>query len=197
MHAGILPRAIRMYRCRQVRSSKTHPFIKMLCYFLYYALAFHLPQNDRWKFVGKMSRKIRTYLCKKLFCRTKETFTVGKGVDFGYLGHLITLEDHANLGNYLKIKGNGNIVFGKHLMMGDDITIITQDHNYKKEGYDGFVTGDVRIGDYAWIGDRAIILRGVAIGEHAIVGAGSVVTKDVPSYAVVGGNPARIIKIRS
>ena len=52
----------------------------------------------------------------------------------------------------------------------------------------------VVIKDKAWIGFHAIILKGVTIGEGAIVGAGSVVTKDVPDYAVVGGNPARILK---
>jgi acetyltransferase-like isoleucine patch superfamily enzyme len=54
--------------------------------------------------------------------------------------------------------------------------------------------GPVMIKDNAWIGFNSIILKGVTIGEGAIVGAGSVVTKDVPDYAVVAGNPARIIK---
>ena len=54
--------------------------------------------------------------------------------------------------------------------------------------------GKIRIKDKAWIGFNAIILKGVTIGEGAIVGAGSVVTKDVPDYAVVAGNPAKIIK---
>jgi len=58
------------------------------------------------------------------------------------------------------------------------------------------VVGDVVIGDYVWIGDRAIILQGVIVGEHAIIAAGTVVTKDVPPYAIVGGNPAKIIKMR-
>lgn len=52
----------------------------------------------------------------------------------------------------------------------------------------------IKIKDKAWIGFNTIILKGVTIGEGAIVGAGSVVTKDVPDYAVVGGNPARILK---
>jgi galactoside O-acetyltransferase len=52
----------------------------------------------------------------------------------------------------------------------------------------------VKIKDKAWIGFNTIILKGVTIGEGAIVGAGSVVTKDVPDYAVVGGNPAKILK---
>jgi maltose O-acetyltransferase len=54
----------------------------------------------------------------------------------------------------------------------------------------------VIIGDDVWIGTRVTILAGVHIGTGAIIGAGAVVTKDVPDYAVVGGNPARVIKMR-
>lgn len=55
----------------------------------------------------------------------------------------------------------------------------------------------VVIGKYVWIGARATILPGVTIGDGAVIGAGSVVTKDVPSCAVVGGNPAKVVKYRN
>ena len=55
----------------------------------------------------------------------------------------------------------------------------------------------VRIGDKAWIGFNAIILKGVTVGEGAIVAAGAVVTKDVPPYTIVAGNPARVIRTLS
>ena len=54
----------------------------------------------------------------------------------------------------------------------------------------------MHIGDKAWIGGGAIILPGVSIGEGAVVGAGSVVTRDVPAYALVAGNPARVVRLR-
>jgi acetyltransferase-like isoleucine patch superfamily enzyme len=56
--------------------------------------------------------------------------------------------------------------------------------------------GDVRIGNDVWIGNGATILSGVSIGDGAVIGARSLIVKDVPAYAVVGGNPARIIKMR-
>ena len=51
------------------------------------------------------------------------------------------------------------------------------------------------IGDYAWIGAGATVLPGVRVGRHAVVGAASVITKDVPDYAVAVGNPAKVIKM--
>lgn len=54
----------------------------------------------------------------------------------------------------------------------------------------------VTIKDDVWIGTRAIILPGITVGKGAIIGAGSVVTKDVPDYAIVGGAPARVLKYR-
>jgi acetyltransferase-like isoleucine patch superfamily enzyme len=57
-------------------------------------------------------------------------------------------------------------------------------------------TSEVRVGNDVWIGARAVILDGVSIGDGAIIGAGSVVTKDVPDYAIVAGTPARIIRFR-
>lgn len=56
--------------------------------------------------------------------------------------------------------------------------------------------GDITVGDDVWIGESAIICSGVSIGQGAVVAAGAVVTKDVESYAIVGGNPARLIKWR-
>ncbi|CAI0925785.1 Chloramphenicol acetyltransferase [Serratia quinivorans] len=56
--------------------------------------------------------------------------------------------------------------------------------------------GDTRLGDGCWIGMRAMLMPGVSIGEGAIVAAGSIVTKDVEPYTIVGGNPARPIKLR-
>lgn len=60
--------------------------------------------------------------------------------------------------------------------------------------YSKIESAPIVIKDSAWIGFNAIILKGVTIGKGAVVGAGSVVTKDVPDYAVVGGNPAKVLK---
>ena len=67
---------------------------------------------------------------------------------------------------------------------------------YDDSYLEGVSKGDIIIGDDVWIGYGAIILSGVHIGQGAVIAAGAVVTKNVPSYAIVGGNPARIIRYR-
>ncbi|NLK24601.1 MAG: CatB-related O-acetyltransferase [Clostridiales bacterium] len=63
-------------------------------------------------------------------------------------------------------------------------------------GIDAISKGDIIVRDDVWIGQRAIILSNVNIGQGAVIAAGSVVTKDVPPYAIVGGVPAKVIKYR-
>ncbi len=95
--------------------------------------------------------------------------------------------------NGLTIGGNGRVVFGDNFHSGIECRFITENHNYKGEKlpYDEtFIVKDIIIGDNVWLGDRVIVLGGVKIGEGAIIQAGSVVCKDIPPLAIVGGHPA-------
>ncbi|MGH7146277.1 MAG: acyltransferase [Nitrospiraceae bacterium] len=122
---------------------------------------------------------------------------IGRGVDFGLNGHLISLGECASIGADTCLRGNGEIVIGDHVMMGEQVLIYTQDHRITKGGFNGYIVKDVVIGNHVWIGGRVTILKGVTIGDNAVIGAGSVVTKDVPSGAVAAGAPARVVKMRS
>lgn len=86
-------------------------------------------------------------------------------------------------------------------MMGPDVLIIGQNHNFESvdlpmrlQGYSS--SEKVIIEDDVWIGARVVILPGVKIGSGSILGTASVVTKDIPPYAIIGGNPARLIRYR-
>lgn len=81
------------------------------------------------------------------------------------------------------------IRIGDNVSIGPEATILTLGHDPRSPDF-GDKGGPVTIGDRAWIGYRAIILPGVEIGEGAAVGAGAVVTKDVPPFTIVAGNPA-------
>ncbi len=102
-------------------------------------------------------------------------------------------------GTYLNrntlIIAEGEVTIGKDCMISWDVNIMDSDLHGKTI----FEKGDskpVQIGNRVWIGCRSIILKGVTIGDDAMIAAGSIVTKAVPERAIVGGNPARILKYR-
>ena len=106
--------------------------------------------------------------------------------------------DHVNF-NGMTINGLGKVKIGNYFHSGIDCLMICSDHNYKgqKIPYDEtYIIKDIEIGDFVWVGSRVIILGGVNIGEGAIIQAGALVVKDVPPYSIVGGNPAKVIKMR-
>jgi maltose O-acetyltransferase len=173
------------------------PNIKRNLYLiLYYSIAKYLPSNSTPIF-GKISRKIRGDCCKHLLDKCGKAVNIGKGASFE-TGQGIELGDNSWLGVNCRI---GKTKIGKFVMMAPDIVILSQNHLFDDIKtpmmLQGFETHrPVIIEDDVWIGTRAIILPGRRIGKGAIIGAGSVVTKDVPPYAIVGGNPAKILRFR-
>lgn len=116
----------------------------------------------------------------------------------GGLGKNVSVGHHS-IFNQMDIKGSGEVIFGDYFHSGFGCLIETQSHNYEGEAipYDTtFRKYRVHIKDFVWFGDRVLVCGNVTIGEGAIVAAGSVVVKDVPDYAIVGGNPAKVIKYR-
>lgn len=126
----------------------------------------------------------------------------GKGLNVGFacsVSPRVMIGDYSSLGNRCVIQGGVSI--GSHVMMGPDVKIYTRNHNLADVSLPMRVQGDtfapVVIGDDVWIACNVVILPGVTVGAHAVIGASAVVVKDVPEYAVVVGNPARIVKFRN
>jgi len=102
--------------------------------------------------------------------------------------------------NGMKIRGGGAVVIGNNFHSGEECLMLTDMHNY--EGtclpYDStLIAKPITIEDNVWFGSRVTIIGSVTVGEGAIVQAGAVVVKDVPQLAIVGGNPAKVIKERN
>lgn len=170
---------------------------------LYYGFARFLPKSTTPVF-GKLSGSIRQCLCRRMF-RKDEThqgrkLVVEQGAYFGS-GKCFTVGDEVGIGKNFK-SFNRTVTIDDYLMMGEDVLFLGGGHIFDRTdipmGHQGskpstplHIAGDV------WIGSRSIVLPGCRrIGHGAIIGAGSVVTKDVPDWAVVGGNPAKVIKYR-
>lgn len=112
-----------------------------------------------------------------------------------YVPWLLEMKEGACLGPYSEVYNLGPVCFGKCSVLSQYSYVCNGTHDLSTLRLP-LMIGKVNIGEYAFIGAKALILPGVNIGEGAVVGAGSVVTKDVQAWTVVGGNPAREIKKR-
>lgn len=166
---------------------------------LYYGLARYLPKSTV-PVLGQWSMKLRSWLSGQLFASCGKKLVVENNVYFG-TGKDFSVGDECALGAGFK-STNRIVTMGNYLMMAEDVLFLGGGHKYDRLDIPMGHQGDepktpLQIDDDIWIGARAMILPGCKhIGKGAIIGAGSVVTKDVPDHAIVGGNPAKVIKYR-
>jgi acetyltransferase-like isoleucine patch superfamily enzyme len=104
----------------------------------------------------------------------------------------VKINDYCAINSFAKLFGHGGIEIGEYTQLGPDCLITTTKHDYQKELKTSFEK--VQIGRWAWVGAKCIILPGTKIGDHSIIGAGSIVNKDIPQWSVAVGCPARVIK---
>lgn len=107
---------------------------------------------------------------------------------------IIGAESRIGLGNTII----GPVHIGNQVNIAQNVTVSGLNHNYADPGQSiisqGVSTSAIRIEDDVWIGANSVIVAGVTIGRHAIIAAGSVVTRPVPAFSIAAGNPARVIK---
>jgi acetyltransferase-like isoleucine patch superfamily enzyme len=112
----------------------------------------------------------------------------------------VRIGDKTVIGQECTISAYQHVSIGEQCIIADRVMMIDFDHNVAEVERpiraQGIYKRDVRVGNNVWIGYGAQILRGVSVGDNAIVGASAVVTKDVPANAVVAGAPARMIRMR-
>lgn len=168
--------------------------IRILLGRLLYAIGTRMPESFSKLQIGqKAFRK----LCGKLILnKCGKNVNIEKGAQFP---SSVELGDNSGIGVNARI--NGKAIIGNDVMMGENVSIFVRNHAFDRTdipmNQQGFSEEKpVVIGNDVWIGSYAIITSGVHVGNGAIIGAGSVVTKDVPDYAIVGGNPAKILKMR-
>jgi len=159
-------------------------------------------------------------LTRRLWQRVNRVYAVRDNVevaDHVHIGigsilwapHRLTVADDVYIGKFCTLECDGSI--GRFTMIANNVGLIGRyDHDHRTIGvpirkapwigspdYEGLGLGlQINVGEDVWIGFGAVVLTGVTIGRGAIVAAGSVVTRDVPPYAIVGGNPARTLTMR-
>lgn len=117
-----------------------------------------------------------------------------------HLGEGLVIGNNVGIAQNCFIQVRGNVVIGNNIIFGPYVSIFSENHNFTDPelpvNKQGETRKGVRIEDGVWLGSHSTILDGVTIGCNSIVAAGSVVTKDVDPYTIVGGIPAKVIRKR-
>jgi acetyltransferase-like isoleucine patch superfamily enzyme len=162
---------------------------------IYYLIAKHLPSN--YFPMGAFFNSLRIFILKNIISIGNKT-VIQSGFRFGLKETLI-------IGSNCEINENVYIqsaVIGNFVLIAQNVSLLATTHNFRKKDVpiiqQGFTKNNpVIVEDDVWIGRNVIVLPGIRLGKGAIVGAGAVVTKDVSSYSIVGGIPAKIIGERT
>lgn len=129
---------------------------------------------------------------------------IGKKVDCSFwmfppfytdFGKNITIGKDVFINSGCHFQDQGGIEIGDGALIGHNVVLATINHDLNPKGNRKNHYAPIRIGAHVWIGSNATILPGVTIGDWAVVGAGAVVARDVPAMTVVGGVPAKVLKV--
>ncbi len=148
----------------------------------------------------KLYRKLRSRkITEPVYGRRGDHVTIREPIVVTHPERLF-LGDYVHIGEEARLATPGGLQIDRGVVIGPRLRVYTANHNYRDAEtlpYDGrFLLQPVRICCNVWVGGDVVIVPGVTIGEGAVVGAGAVVVRDVPPMAVVGGNPAQIIRTR-
>ena len=160
------------------------------------------------RFRGRLQTDGLCFICPrvKIEIGRHATLRIGR---WAWIGHACKIRVHEGevtigaktvIGQECTISAFQHVSIGRECIVADRVMLIDFDHGVTEVErpirLQGIYKRDVRVGNNVWMGYGACILRGVTIGENSIVGTGSVVTRQVPANAVVGGTPARILRMR-
>lgn len=141
------------------------------------------------------SHSVRNFFYRRAGLSLPSTSSIHWRAEF-YSPELIEIGEHTTIGDTAFLDGRSGLTIGANVNLGSHVTIYTRQHDIDSRDF-AEVGAPVVIEDYVYVGSHALILPGVTIGRGGVVGAGSVVTKDVDPFTLVAGAPARFVRQRS
>lgn len=165
---------------------------KKIRFILYMIFASWLPRSQR----SKLAKRMRVAFARKVLKHCGKDANIERNAFFT---PDVSVGDRSSIGVDCEVYGP--VTIGNDVMMGPECVIYTSGHRYDRTDITMIEQGSsdvkpVSIGDDTWLGRRVMIMPGVKIGKGCVIGAGAVVTKDIPDYSVAGGVPAKVIKSR-
>ena len=161
---------------------------------LYNGIAKQMPLSDsRFSFGAK---RFRRFCARQVLPHCGKNVNIERGAQFAWD---LSVGDNSGVGVNALIASH--VTIGNDVMMGPECMIFTTNHGMNRSDIpmwrqNSSEPSPVVIGNNVWIGARVIILPGVHVGDGSVIGAGSVVTKDVEPFSIVAGNPAKLIRER-
>jgi len=169
-------------------------FKRKVCYILYNMIAKQLPRTYMPYSFG--SKYIRYYLVKNFINKCGENVKIQTGV---LLSPFIEIGDNCEINEHVRIRANVKI--GKNVLIAPGVQLISINHIFDRLNIpikmQGEKEGTILIGNDVWIGTNSIILPNIRVNDSVVIGAGSIVTKDMVRNAIAVGNPAKVIRYRA
>jgi len=170
---------------------------KVISVLRYIILRLYYPKKFKCPSLSMIGKKTGIHIFKNGSITCKERIIVDDQVMLFAKGDL-TIGKKFGINRYSRIVVHEKITIGDHVTIGQMVSILDHDHHYEmNQGtlvLNDYKTAPIKIGNNVWIGDKCTILKGVTIGDNVVIGAHTLVRRDVPSRVVVGGNPCKILK---
>lgn len=162
-----------------------------------FRLIYHIQNWDNWEIV----KRIRGWYYRNLLSQSGANLRVADEVRI-YNPRMVTIGSGCYLGTGCQLYAwSDRIIIGNNVLIAAGVKMITRKHNFGDIdlpiSVQGYNHAPITIEDNVWIGFNVVVLPGVSIGRNSIIGAGAVVTRSIPANSIVGGVPARVIKLRS
>lgn len=165
--------------------------VKFVLFMFFYGLVKYIP--------GPIPGDWMRALVLKLWTRKTETWQIKDGATFWFPWN-ISIGKKVAIGEFCFLDGYGGLEIGDGSLVAHHCSLISEDHGIERAGIPMYLqrkeVAPIKIGKDVWLACGVKVLKGVTIGDGAIIGAGSVVTKDIPSFAIAAGVPAKVIKHR-